>query len=182
MRNRQIQGFTLIELMVSIAVASILLAVAIPSFSDFIKRSRITSQQDSLYSGLMFARSEAVNRAQNVTVCASSNQTACLTTGSGNVSWAIGWIIFVDQDADGVVDTGDEVLKVQAAVEGGNSVIWNSGRFTSYNSEGRASSFGTFTLCDAGKDLQFARSIIISSSGRVRRDTTNAAGGALVCN
>ncbi|MBN0989053.1 GspH/FimT family pseudopilin [Amphritea pacifica] len=182
MRIVKQRGFTLIELIVTIAVAAILIAVGIPSFSDFIKRGQITEQRDTLYASLMLARSEAVNRGSSVSVCATSNQASCNIAGAGTVSWATGWLVFTDPDEDGVVDSDETVMKVMSAIGGGNSVKWDDGRLITYDNEGRSSSAGTFTFCDASKDVSYARAVIISSSGRIRRDITNASGGALVCN
>ncbi|MDO6563632.1 GspH/FimT family pseudopilin [Amphritea sp. 1_MG-2023] len=180
-KNRQ-HGFTLIELMVSVAVAAILIAIGVPSFSEFIKRGQITEQRDMLYSSLMFARSEAVNRGHSVSVCVSSNQATCSTVGTGTVSWASGWLVFTDEDADGALDSGDTVLQAVQSIEGGNTLEWDDGGVIIYNNEGGSANAGTFTLCDASKTLSYARAIIISSSGRIRRDTLNASGGVLTCN
>lgn len=174
-------GFTLIELMVTIVVAAILIGIGIPSFSDFIKNGRITGQRDTLFTSLMLARSEAVNRGDSVSVCVSSDQATCSVVGTGTVSWTSGWLVFTDSDADGVVDSGDTVLKVVQSLEGGNTLQWDNGQVITYNNEG-ASSSGTFTLCDASKNVSYARAVIISSSGRIRRDVLDASGGALVCN
>ncbi len=181
LRNAKQRGFTLIELMVTIAVAAILIAVGIPSFSDFIKRGQITEQRDTLYASLMLARSEAVNRSHSMSLCVSSNQTSCDAVGGGSVSWSSGWLVFVDLDRDGAVDAGETVLKVVKPDFSG-SLVWDNGDVITYDSEGGADKTGTFTICEAGKDVSYARAIIISSSGRIRRDTTSANGGALVCN
>lgn len=182
MRNNKQRGFTLIELMVTLAVAAILITVGLPSFANFIKRSQITEQRDSLYSSLMLARSEAVNRGHSMSVCVSANQSSCNAIGAGTVSWAPGWLVFTDPDEDGLVDADETVLKVMAAIDGGNSLEWGDGRRITFDNEGSSNSVGTFTFCDSSDDVQFARAIIISSSGRIRRDITNDSGGALVCN
>ena len=89
-------GYTVLELMVTLAVLALLAAVAIPSFDDSIQRNARDSAMLDLMSSLSLARSEAVNASSTVSLCRSSNQTAC--AGAGD--WAAGWLIFVD--ADGV--------------------------------------------------------------------------------
>jgi type IV fimbrial biogenesis protein FimT len=73
------RGFTLIELMVTISVAAILLAIVVPSFRTFTQSQRVKAGSFDLYSTLMFARSEAVKRRTNVTI----------TANGGN--WNDGW-------------------------------------------------------------------------------------------
>jgi type IV fimbrial biogenesis protein FimT len=91
-------GFTLIELLVAMAIAAIMLTLAIPSFQDFILRSRLTSHANDLVLAMAYAKSEALKRGTSVQVCASSNATTC----TGN--WEDGWI---------VITAGNEVLQVR---------------------------------------------------------------------
>src|SRR5690606_18361522 len=86
------RGFTIIELMVVVAIAAILAAVAIPSMTEIVRRNTQESVINDLASALAFARSEAINRGQKVSVCQSANGTSCATSGD----WTAGWIVFVD--------------------------------------------------------------------------------------
>lgn len=81
------RGFTLLELMITVAIVAILSAAAIPSFSEAMMKSRLTNQARDLMAGALLARSEAIKRNQIVTLCASSNRTACTGT------WENGWIV-----------------------------------------------------------------------------------------
>ena len=84
-------GFTLIELLITIAIAAVLLTLAAPSFVDTIRRNRIATQANEILSALNLARSEAVKRSRDVTVCPrqSTSSTAC--GGAGD--WANGWVV-----------------------------------------------------------------------------------------
>jgi type IV fimbrial biogenesis protein FimT len=114
MKTRQ-SGFTLVELMVTIAVVMVLTVLAVPSFQSFLMGRRVEAGADTLVSDFRYARSEAVKRTNKVTICASSNGTAC--TGVGAL-WKSGWIVFVDENGNGAVDAGDVVLRVQEALPG----------------------------------------------------------------
>lgn len=163
--TRQSHGFTLIELMITLAIAAILAALAAPSFADIIKNSRMTTQYNELLASLSVARSEAVKRALTVTVCKSNNQST--PTCAGN--WHDGWIVFADTNADGTFDADDdEVIRVHSVLSGDNTLSFARNRI-SYRSDGLATGFtGTFTLCD-DRDNSSRKGLVVSNTGRVRQ-------------
>lgn len=79
-------GFNIIELLITIVVASILIAVAVPAFQRFIQNNRIAASSNELVSAFALGRSEAIKRAQVVTICSSVDQSTCGGT------WTDGWI------------------------------------------------------------------------------------------
>lgn len=96
------QGFTLIEMLVTISIATILTSIAVPSFTKMVERNRISSGTNEFLSALILARSEAVKRSQSVSVCVSNAaQTACDNTLN---DYAKGWIVFTDCNGDGVLN------------------------------------------------------------------------------
>jgi type IV fimbrial biogenesis protein FimT len=95
-------GFTLIELMITIVVVSILMATAIPSFMQFIKNNRVTGQANSFVVSTHLARNEAVKRGAGTTICSAN---ADLDGCSGSTDWSTGWIAFSDLNRDGVINT-----------------------------------------------------------------------------
>ncbi len=112
------RGFTLLELLVTIAVAAIILSYGVPSFMDVVRNGRAATNANDFVTALAIARSEAVKRGARVTVCASNDQATC----SGD--WEDGWIVFADGAATDdtnppVVDT---VLRVWGT-PGGNPAI-----------------------------------------------------------
>ena len=109
-------GFTLVELLITIVVVSILLAMGAPAFKDFIKNNRVTAQTNDLVSAIQLARSEALKRGTNAVVCASSDQSTC----TGKDTWAEGWIVFSDYDP---TDGDDPVFKTTNCDEGENDCI-----------------------------------------------------------
>jgi type IV fimbrial biogenesis protein FimT len=83
------QGFTLIELMVTVAISAILLGIGVPSFRAMIQNNRIDAASNDLVSGLQLARSEAIKRGIPVVLCASSDQATCAATPV----WTTGWVV-----------------------------------------------------------------------------------------
>ena len=102
------RGFTLIELMVAIAITAILLTVALPSFEVTLNSNRLTSSANEFVTALQTARMEAIRRNQHTAVCFSASaESAAPTCGAAG---ADGWITFVDADSDGSFDAGDSLL------------------------------------------------------------------------
>lgn len=174
MTPRAQTGFTVIELMISIVVAAVLLALASPSFVEFTKNRRITTQANEFISTLALARSEALKRVSRVTVCASSTGTSC--TGS----WSQGYIVFNDDDNDATVDGGEPILKVVSALAGTNNTLDGSSdvaAYVSYVSSGHSKltsgtfQSGTFALCD-DRGASHGKAITVNVTGRVRVEST----------
>lgn len=158
------QGFTLLELLIALAIISVLMAIGVPSMRDFIKNDRLVTQINTLVGHLAYARSEAALRHQSVVICASSTRTSCSTT-----NWASGWIIFVDSDNNSDFSAGEDMLRVVDELSGGNSLSSTVGSLVTYDKRGFApDSAGSFTLCDDRGDA-FKKSITISATGRVRQ-------------
>ena len=119
-------GFTLVELLITIVVATILLAVGVPAFQSFIKNNRVTAQANDLVSAIQLARSEALKRGVNTVVCASNEPAKC----TGKDTWSDGWIVFSDpdrnnapdSDADKCLATKDCIMKTSKGLSQGSTL------------------------------------------------------------
>jgi type IV fimbrial biogenesis protein FimT len=114
MRRHLLSGFTLLELMMTVSIAAILLAIGVPSFKYVTSANRASSEINGLLGDLQFARGEAIKEGQTVTICASTNGTSC----SGSTSWNTGWIVFSDAPPLGTIEGNDAILKVQPQFSG----------------------------------------------------------------
>jgi type IV fimbrial biogenesis protein FimT len=164
------RGFTLVELLVVLAVGSILLAIAVPGYAFLVNNSRLAVVTNDLVTALHLARSEAIKRGVRVTVCKSGSAIAVTPTCDATASWQHGWLVFVDGGTRGVIDSGDILLRVQDRVSNETTITTrNYSRFISYlpsgvsqGSNGLAN--GTIRVCVEGS----RRDIIINSTGRPR--------------
>lgn len=178
-------GFTLIELMVTMSVLAILLAIAVPGFQGSIASNQLTGRTNDMVSALNLARSEAIRRGTRVTLCKSSTGTSC--TASGN--WEQGWIAFVDTTRTGTstasVDSGETVLLVQQALTGTTTIkgSTNLANYVSYAADGRpktmggSSVSGTLQACNSSSALtnsNRARSVNLSTVGRLSTTTPSS--------
>ncbi|HEV7614484.1 MAG TPA: GspH/FimT family pseudopilin [Steroidobacteraceae bacterium] len=116
------RGFTLIELLMTMTVAGILAAIAVPSFNSFVLNNRDANQINSLVSSFNFARSEAVKRNTSfgVAVCPSGNGATCNAPAAG---WSAGWIVL---DLDPADLAPGNVLQTVPGL-GGTNVLTPSG-------------------------------------------------------
>lgn len=109
------QGFTLVELLIVIAIVAILGSLAAPSFNTFLLKRSVQSASDTLVNDIRYARSEALRRSTRVSICSLAANTTGTCSAAGSASWANGWIVFVDTTNLGTVDAGEEIVRVQQA-------------------------------------------------------------------
>jgi type IV fimbrial biogenesis protein FimT len=114
------RGFTIIELMVVLAIAAVLTVAALPSFTQFVKNQRVKTASFDVFSSLVLARSEAITRNAQVSV----------TPSGGN--WANGW-----QVTAGSIVVRDEDPMPNISISGPSSITFNgTGRLTGTLSSG----------------------------------------------
>lgn len=156
-------GFTAIELMVTIALLGILMAIAAPGLAQFLKSNRLTGQANSLVSDILYARSESATRGSRVVICPSTDTTSCAT---GAANWASGWIIFVDTNSNGTADTGEAVLKNTLALDGATLAESTSATKIVFRPYGGLNPVANmiFKLCPS--DNTEGRQIFLAATGR----------------
>lgn len=164
------RGFSLVELMVTIIVLGILVALAAPSFETFLTNARLSSVTNELLTDLALARTESARINRRVTVCASANASSCAS--SSTTDWSSGWIIFSDGNSNFTVDStnGDEILKVKPALSTGLTLVTSTfpstGQFQ-FRPSGAVSNEGRFVLCKSGLTGNYGRRIQVTGSGSI---------------
>lgn len=114
--SRQLQyGLTVVELLVTLAVALILLLIATPMFTSVTNNNRLTAASNLLSVHMQLARSEAIKRGNSVTICPTGDGHNCANSNQ----WGLGWMVFVDNATAGTVESGsgDEVIAVSPSVD-----------------------------------------------------------------
>lgn len=160
-------GFTIIELLVTMSIVAVLMAIGVPSFRYVTNSNRIASEINGLLGDLQFARSEAIKDGRTVTVCVSANGTSC----SNATSWHSGWIVFSDPTNVGTVDTGEVVLRVQAPFSGTDTFnASNNVKAVTFNREGYAVGIASgtlITLQDATATSGWTRCLSVNLVGQI---------------
>jgi type IV fimbrial biogenesis protein FimT len=172
------RGFTLIELVVTMALLAIVTAYSLPSLNNFITRQRQVSSINLLLSSLYLARSEAVMRSNDVMVCKSSNGNSCTTTGE----WEQGWLLFEDRDSDRLLDSDEPIIASQQPMK--EITIYyrafGSKNYIVYTANGITNTNGTYTFCDPSGNAT-PRALIVYKTGRPRTSPTRSDGSPLTC-
>ncbi len=165
MRNRLSRGFTLIEIAVTLLMAAIFAAIAIPSYYSLIQNNKVSSVANRLSASFSFARMEAVRRGVRVSVCSAAN--ASFTACGTSAQWPQGWIIFTDADNDNAINQSGDLVKIAESLPGGILVTANT-NIVSYDGAGFLTSPAlTMSLSATGCKGNNARTLSIASGGRL---------------
>lgn len=181
------RGFTLTELMVTLAIIAIFASFAIPSFRGLIANTSVSSAVNAFVSDTRYARGEAMRRGKSVTICRSADAAAvppkCSGAGDPTVgSWMEGWVVFVDENGNGAFNAAsDTVLRVQQALPGLGSFLAvnntgnaaNDRNYIVYQATGRAVGLMSRWLVQAqgapgAANTRHTRTLCMNFVGRVR--------------
>ncbi len=174
-------GFTLIEMMMVLAIGAILLTVAVPSFISMTKNNKLTSHVNTLVSHIHFARVEASKRSTRVIMCRTADPTASSPTcGGTSHTWSKGWLVFAlgdtsgrstpylyDQNKDTLLMLGEERAGVNIKT---NGVVNNNLEFNDDGSTAENGS-GIFVFCD-DRGASYGKQVEVLPTGRAQIGST----------
>ena len=167
-------GFSLVELMVAVAILTIVLTIAMPDMKGAVRSYQLTAKANNIVNVLNHARSEAAKRGLRVTVCSSTDGASC--AGSNQNNWHQGWIMFVDSDNDAAVSTGEVIVQSTPADAEFTIVLSGTTNYLSFVSSGMPKTSG-FSWWSGSVDV---RKVGDSGSDPGRRVTISRAGSMRV--
>jgi len=167
---RKYQGFTALELLVTMAIIAILLAMGVPAIKNYSWNLRMKSAMDLLQTDLKLARGIAISHNIQTIICPSTNRDDC----SGQSTWQDGWIVFTDLNADRQKQEGEPLLKQADAVTMLNiSSAASRSNLRFYPNGSAPGSNTTILFCDK-RGAALAGTITLSNSGRIRFRTNGS--------
>ena len=173
------RGYTLIELLIVLAVSSILALNVFPNLSSLLSQERSTILVNNLASALAYARSEAILKQTTILTCQSNNGSECNRSGN----WHNGWIIFIDKNQNKQREPEETLLRVYAAVNNGTQATFNGAsrvdHYLKYKPTGHAFPNGSFLICNP--NIGVGKALIMYRSGRLRLSNRQTDGSAITC-
>lgn len=162
------RGITVVELLMTLSISAILLAVGIPTYSGVMQKNRIGTTSNLLYTSLNAARGEAVKRRGGVRVCPSANGSSC----RGDGDWSEGWLLFEDQNSNNAPDS-TEIIRVVDGLESGIAIEVSTpiSGYLQFQPTGimtgSGGNAGEFRICHAESSVH-SHVLSVSPAGQVR--------------
>jgi type IV fimbrial biogenesis protein FimT len=169
---RHENGFTIIELMITIAVAALLLTLGVPALQDMVRNNRLVSQTNNLVADVQLARSEAIKRNTQVALCRSNDLDATPTCGGSTEDWSTGWLVFADANGNGTYESASDTLLRIGYPSGTDATIFSNDTAdanVTFAPDGTLNmgAVARFAVCDGRNNAEaFGRQIDIGLMGR----------------
>lgn len=176
MPARRPRGYTLYELLMTLALAALILTMGLPSFGSLVADKRLQAETNALFHAIHRARKASVTQRRVVSLCPSPDGRTCVP----GTDWSSGWIVFVNADRDDPprMDPGETMLATHR-VDERVRIAGNRRGFTLRATHLRATN-GTLVVCDRTGHAE-ARALIVSYTGRPRVARENRRGEPYGC-
>lgn len=164
-------GFTMVELMVVVAILAVLAALAAPSFTPIIERWRVRQAVESLQSTLYYARSEAIKRGGKVVLRKNPQGTDGCQQADITQAWGCGWFVFVDTNDNGIRQASEELLQTIPPFRNLDVMRSANGEFLRFDRFGMAGgNMQGFTISPVGPGVASpaTTTLCMSSGGRIK--------------
>ena len=166
MSSRRSRGFTLVELMIVLAVLAVMAAIAFPSFQGTLRSNRVATTTNSMLGSLSLARSEAIKNSHGAGVCASTTGAAC-----DGATWGDGWLVWSDTNGDGALGANETVIQY---TQGKPKLLGDAGALTiAFDSRGRRRASGNQSIVlrpDECGSQPLQRTLRVMPTGQVKID------------
>lgn len=169
-KTHENSGFTLIELMVTIAILAITVMIAVPSFQGVIASNQLQEARDSLRTAIQYAKSEAVARNRVVSICPSANGSTC----GDDSNWVDGWIVVSDNNQTGAVSVNTLLRAIDGPKTGAVTLTGGGSLdYLRFLPDGLAESFAgsSFGFCDPSDDVPPYSILLSASTGSISTGT-----------
>lgn len=175
---RQSSGYTLTELVMTIAILAVIATIAVPAMTGSVMAARAATERAALMESLQAALNYSIANRAYVVFCASSDGEVCL----GGSDWTPGWMAFVDDNHNRIRDIGESALRERHQLPSGIRLHTSIGRpqvvFQPFGGV-NAGTNATLTLCDRRGPAK-ASTLVIANSGNIRADRASET-QALAC-
>lgn len=159
-KKRQ-RGVTLVEMMITLAIAAILLTLVAPNVQSILRKNRITAEINELSGLLQFARYTAIDEQVTAIVCPTTDFASC------NNDWNSPKMVFIDDNANNSRDGAEALLLSSQTISSAHSMTANDNTVRFLDSGG-AEAAVNIRLCPNTNDATFARALFVSLQGRTR--------------
>jgi type IV fimbrial biogenesis protein FimT len=175
---KHLTGFTLIELMLVLAVLALVVGVAVPGYARIATAAHLGTARSELALDLVQSMNRSIGQSDRLVFCPSLDGVSCLDS----FDWSKGWIAFTDPDGSRRMGPQSHMASSHGAIDPGLRLVTSTGRRSILFQAGSATvgSNLTFTFCDrrAGMPLEM---LVLSNSGRLRREQAVGAEAVAAC-
>jgi type IV fimbrial biogenesis protein FimT len=172
------RGWTLVELLCTLAIASIMFGSGMSLLAGVLERGRSAAVRQALADSLVAAGARAGLSDVRAVLCPSEDGETC----SDGADWSAGWVVFMDRNANREIEGGERIVVRQGHLPGRVRLLSTKGRtrIVFQATGGNAGSNVTFTLCD-GRGPKHAATLVLANNGRLRATPADPASAVATC-